>query len=1082
MSGRTTIILGSGSGDEDRAVVVEGDRSGWPESEHDGRNPEDEIAHASQLVVIGSPDAARSAVVGAYIDGWRARHGTEGIELVLADGEAVWDDERCDFDPDASNAVHPNLFGVFSARPPMIDVRGVAASTASLPRRSVPALAAAVAIVVVIGVLTGLVVVQSRRLSSARDDVGRALADLASLEADLDEADLARTDAVRAKGVAEDERDSAEQARGEAERSATQERLARLAEETARRQAEAAQAAERSALEQESVARSNAETAAERERLARIDEQTARQLADANADEARSQAALATSRQLAGQALQQLSVRPDRALLLAVEAQRAAPTIEARDALARVTSSTRGMTTYRLADQSVAEGFNFGALATSHDGNSVAVSWQRTTPAESSPAGFDPRIIVWSAPGPDTVPTVLRVARGYADELGFSSADANRLVSSAGDCTQLWDIRRRVADGEYPGTWFRFSPDGQRLLVVERSSGAVRVLHLDGTLQMTIGELRNTGACAREERGAAGSGTSGRPESPPLPRFVGPDQLAVATPTGISLVDLTTGRSELIADGSDTSVSTDGTIAARNGVSVIRLGGSDDIATLPDSVTSWAAGEKGVVSAVGSTLHLTPWNGLSPTESVDLGSEIVDVTTAGQGWGAHVRRDDGPDNVIVGTLEPLAQVTAVGGTQAKLSRSGTAAVLGGFGSRLQTVDLRIGRPFDTGTFGVPTASSEDGRFHVIGTTLHDIERGFCQAGASCNRDLGELSDALDRWKFAPNGTLHRVVDSRTVISYSTSQVFQPGVIASAPLQVSPDLERIATIDNGAVVVDSSPTGSSLRIRPASGPALATGYLDEQNLLLVSTATATEIYDTAGNQVATLPIPARPIGFSPNPQLPPARGVLVEDNREGRRLYRADTGELLRVYSPDSDTSRILTFSYEPRSQLLAVLRDNGNNVEVIDLRTGRSLWQRDLGLTNATGNADIDLDPAGGLVAVSSRDGTTRLFAALTGQPVGSVDVAGRLRFSPNGRWLWVDDRLVDVATMRPVGPAIGGFRYFSSDSRYVVAGSPLVSLHAVDESLLVDEACQRAGRALTAEELSRYAATGTTGRTCLER
>ncbi|MGH8933004.1 MAG: PQQ-binding-like beta-propeller repeat protein [Egibacteraceae bacterium] len=73
------------------------------------------------LVLLASPEAARSEWVGREVEHWTATKPVERILLVVTDGELHWDDNVSDFDQ-GSTALPPSLPGVFSEAPRWLDL------------------------------------------------------------------------------------------------------------------------------------------------------------------------------------------------------------------------------------------------------------------------------------------------------------------------------------------------------------------------------------------------------------------------------------------------------------------------------------------------------------------------------------------------------------------------------------------------------------------------------------------------------------------------------------------------------------------------------------------------------------------------------------------------------------------------------------------------------------------------------------------------------------------------------------------------------------------------------------------------
>ena len=81
------------------------------------------MADSEYLVVLASPEGARSPWVGREIQHWRATKPAQRILPVLTDGELFWDNTTGDFDPQRSTALHPALAGAFAEEPLYVDLR-----------------------------------------------------------------------------------------------------------------------------------------------------------------------------------------------------------------------------------------------------------------------------------------------------------------------------------------------------------------------------------------------------------------------------------------------------------------------------------------------------------------------------------------------------------------------------------------------------------------------------------------------------------------------------------------------------------------------------------------------------------------------------------------------------------------------------------------------------------------------------------------------------------------------------------------------------------------------------------------------
>lgn len=90
------------------------------------------IEESGWLIVLLSPNAARSPWVDREVRAFLARRGAGKILLVLIDGQAHWDGARREFEPSSTTAVPPSLYGAFDAEPLFVDLRWASASDLDL--------------------------------------------------------------------------------------------------------------------------------------------------------------------------------------------------------------------------------------------------------------------------------------------------------------------------------------------------------------------------------------------------------------------------------------------------------------------------------------------------------------------------------------------------------------------------------------------------------------------------------------------------------------------------------------------------------------------------------------------------------------------------------------------------------------------------------------------------------------------------------------------------------------------------------------------------------------------------------------
>ena len=91
------------------------------------------LAGAGRLLLLASPEAARSERVAAEIKDWLEGHPIEDLVLVLTAGEIAWDPAAGDFDWARTPSLPEDLKGKFKARPPIVDLRWARAERRLLP-------------------------------------------------------------------------------------------------------------------------------------------------------------------------------------------------------------------------------------------------------------------------------------------------------------------------------------------------------------------------------------------------------------------------------------------------------------------------------------------------------------------------------------------------------------------------------------------------------------------------------------------------------------------------------------------------------------------------------------------------------------------------------------------------------------------------------------------------------------------------------------------------------------------------------------------------------------------------------------
>ena len=270
---------------------------------------------------------------------------------------------------------------------------------------------------------------------SLRDEANLAAAEATQLkknaETAADEAESLRLDAVAARAAAETAATQAEEASKEAAGAAAQAArdrddalLAQSDAEGLAAEAGAAQAQAESATAAAEAARSAAQEAAASAALLQVQAEAAADLAEAAATEAN---LVATSRRLAGQALERMSSDLDLATLLAIEANRVSPTVEAKGAILTSLQTSPGLGSLVHAVESPDE------IALSPDGG-------RLVAASSN------QLMIWDDPT-DPTPAVIQgifATEALPDGIAFAATgDVLAFGRTLGGEILLYDVAAR---------------------------------------------------------------------------------------------------------------------------------------------------------------------------------------------------------------------------------------------------------------------------------------------------------------------------------------------------------------------------------------------------------------------------------------------------------------------------------------------------------------------------------------------------------------------------------------------------------------------------------------------------------------
>ena len=87
------------------------------------------IDNSRYFLALASPDAAASVWCGREVEHWRSKHGSEGLLVLLTDGEILWDEGTNDFNWAATTALGAAFAGAFAEEPFHVDMRWARSET-----------------------------------------------------------------------------------------------------------------------------------------------------------------------------------------------------------------------------------------------------------------------------------------------------------------------------------------------------------------------------------------------------------------------------------------------------------------------------------------------------------------------------------------------------------------------------------------------------------------------------------------------------------------------------------------------------------------------------------------------------------------------------------------------------------------------------------------------------------------------------------------------------------------------------------------------------------------------------------------
>jgi WD40 repeat protein len=697
---------------------------------------------------------------------------------------------------------------------------------------------------------------------------------------------------------------------------------------------------------QQAIAEAEAQSRATQQSLAES-EAEARATAEANAIQegktAQDQARLATSRELALAAINNLEVDPERSILLALQAYSTADTQQAEEALHRSVEASR--IRLRLTGVSVAYSPDGTLIATGDKGGTLKF-WDAQTGEEFHTfSGHSDRVqsLAFSPDGAHlasvSVDGTLRVwdvaqAKellaipahiGSADNV-FFSPDGTRLTTSGiDDKAQVWDAAtgKLLLTVDLPvGGWFfpnsiGFLPNGDLLVANGFDEDGIRVVDsLSGQVIKTLPGYSPVAASPDGIFLATGDITDGDlMEIWDLPALLASDQPALIQP--ISTFQAHTNFIQGIAFSS-----------AGDRLATTSLDGTAKVWQISPQGASLIANLYGYTSNV-DQVALSPDGRRLATTGEDDSTRVWDVTAPGSGelltLAGHIQQISGL------AVQPQGNYLATSSWD-----EGTVEIW----------ELPSGRLLLT--FLAHTGGVWDLAFSPDGNSLATVG--------------------------ADNAT--RVWDLRGSLAAGTGKKVSElaGHVEAPP---------VGGVRPGTVAVDYSPDGKLLASAGADGQAVVWNLVTSQELLSLP--------------VASQGVGATNLAFSPDGR----RLATGSDSPDSvAKIWGLSTGKELLTLPEVSDIVRIRGLAWSPNCKRLAASGNNGI-AKVWDASTGQEL----LNLSGHSGSIlGLAFSPDGKLIASTGSDETTKLWDASTGLNLltltGQTGTIFDLAFSPDGRYL----------------------------------------------------------------------------------
>jgi WD40 repeat protein len=753
---------------------------------------------------------------------------------------------------------------------------------------------------------------------------------------------------------------------------------------------------------------------------------------------------ISRSRELATIALGRIDHDPERGLLIAIEAGKAADTYESQDALRQLIVASRVKAVLRAHESRV------WSAQFSPDGKRIVTVVDDGT-ARVSDAATGQAV------------TVLRGHEGPVNSAQFSP-DGKQIVTASRDRTaRVWDAATgqelTVLRGhEGPVNSAQFSPDGKQIITASQDK-TVRVW--DTATRKELAVLQ-------------------RPESSDYGAQFSPDGKSIVTEgcdkfsadgicvDGTARVwDATTGKELVVLRGHEGSIN-----SARfspDGKQIVTAS-SDLTARIWEAATGQElAVLRGHVSLV-ITAQYSPDGGLIVTASNDGTARIWNVTTGKEV--AVLSRHFYPVNSAQFSADGKQVVTAGSDYTARVWDTSTGeelAVLRGHTGSVNSAQFSL-----DGTLVVTT--SQDGTVRVWDATV--------------SKELAVLRGHEDRVyaaQFAPDSKqivtaggdmTARVWDVATGLELAVLRGHESSVYGA---HFSPDGKKIVTFSwDGTARIWDAATGLQLIVLRGQWGLVSSAQYSPDGRLIASVDVdgTAHVWDAATEQEVTVlrghEGPVNSVQFSPD-----GKQIVTAGDDWTARVWDTATGQNLVVLRGHQDP--VVSVQYLPSGKQI-VTAGNDGTIRVWEAATGKELavLNENDGQINS-----MQCSPDGRQIVAVSGVGTARVWEIATGKELvmlgGHENLFHDAQYSPDGKLIVTADwdktlRMWDATTGQEV---VLLYRYegevwhvqFSPDGKYIVTigGDSTPRIFVVHIEDLIALAQSRVTRELSCEERVQY-------------